>query len=278
MRLVILLFIAIISIHSSIAQNGLSDEMKDTEDQLNASNKQVNQFFRRFNGEEDENGKRYFDTDKKYRDPALRKKYVTVLFETQSGQIESNVAQHFIKKITDKKAPSILDFHQDDWFAEVNTTFKYKGKEIYGILYMRLQQQGQGYEWIIDDVSFSQFSSLFAKDTTSTKKFMHPMSHELDFMTLRKAFVGNSHAEQFTNRKYKPDFLSIFIYEMNLGNLKFETVNKVTFHFFSIDGYYFSLSNFNRTGYNSGWLISNLTPLANNAQKQQLKNYLYDKK
>jgi len=278
MRITLLSFYVLFSAHLLLAQDGLTNEMKETEEQLLASTKQINQFFRRFNGEEDQKGKRYFDTDKKYRDPSLRRKYMPLLFDTQTSRIDPAEVNGFVKQITRKESPSFLNFHEDDWFAEVSTVFNFKGREISGLLYMRLQQQGLGYEWIIDDVSFEQFRKLFDKDTSETKKFMHPMSHELDFMTLRKALQENNHAEQFTGRNYTPDFLTVFLYEINLGNLKFVAVKNVAFHFFSIDGYYFSLANFNRQGFNSGWLISNLVPLANDTQKHQMKDYIYDKK
>ncbi|MEQ9290069.1 MAG: hypothetical protein RIG77_24275 [Cyclobacteriaceae bacterium] len=276
MKTILFLLVAIFTVSETVGQVGLTDEMKETEAQLRASTKQVNQFFRRFNGEEDENGKRYYETDKQYRSASLRRKFMPVLFDTQTSKINPDAAMDFIKLVTDKKSPQFLDFHQDDWFAEVSTTFMFKGKEIKGLLFMKLQQQGQGYEWVIQDVAFHEFQKIFNKDTTETKKFIHPMSHELDFMTLRKAFL-NEHAEQFTPRDYTPDFLSIFLYEMNLGNLRFETVHDVRFHFFSINGYYFSLYNFNRPGYNSGWLISGLVPLENDAQIQELKDFIYDK-
>lgn len=276
MRNLLFALLTLLSIHASVGQ-GLTDSMKDTEEQLRASTKQINQFFRRFNGEEDEDGKRYYPSDKRYRDANLRKRYMPVLFDTKTNQLDNDQAKAFIAKITDKKAPEFLDFHQDDWFAEVSTTFKYKGRTIAGTLYMRLQQQGQGYEWVIDDVAFSQFKKWFDKDTTETKKFLHPMSHELDFMTLRKGLKDNDHAEQFTPRAYQPDYLTLFIYELNQGNLEFVSVKNVNFHFFAIDGYYFGISNFNRPGYNSGWLISSLVPLANDDQKQQMLDYIYDK-
>lgn len=276
MKTILFLLTTIFLASESVGQIGLTDDMEETEEQLRASTKQVNQFFRRFNGEEDENGKRYYEGDKNYRSASLRKNFMPVLFDTQTSQIDSDIAMDFIKLVTDKKYPQFLDFHQDDWFAEVSTTFTLKGKEIRGLLFMKLQQQGQGYEWVIEDVAFHEFQKTFNKDTSDTKKFIHPMSHELDFMTLRKAFLHN-HTEQFTTREYTPDFLSIFLYEMNRGNLKFETVNDVRFHFFSVDGYYFSLYNFNRPGYNSGWLISGLVPLANEKQKEELKRYIYDK-
>lgn len=277
MKIFVLVLLGIISIHSSVSQNRLTDEMRETEEQLRASNKQMYQFFRRFNGEEDENGKRFYATNKKYRDPSLRKKYLPILFDAQTSQIDPETAKTFVRTVTDKKSPLFLDHHTDDWFAEVATTFTFRGKEISGLLYMRLQQQGQGYEWIIEDVAFDQFQKYFDKDTSENKKFMHPLSHELDFMTLRKALQGNNHTEQFTARKYSPDFLTIFLYEMNQGNMKFKTVKNVKFHFFAIDGYYFSLANFNRSGYNSGWLISSIIPLNSAGQKQQMKDYIYNK-
>ena len=276
MKTFLFALLTILSIHVSVGQ-GLTDDMKDTELQLRASTKQVNQFFRRFNGEEDENGKRYYPTDKRYRDASLRRKYVPVLFNTETSQIDEAQAKEFIKRITDKKTPSFLNFHKDDWVAEVKTTFKYKGRTLNGTFFMKLQPQGQGYEWIIEDVAFSQFSRWFDKDTSENKKFLHPMSHELDFMTLRKALKDNNHAEQYTADSYQPDILSIFLYELNQGHLTFVSARNVAFHFFAIDGYYFSVSNFNRPGYNSGWLISSLVPLANADQKQQMKDYIYRK-
>lgn len=276
MRIIIILILGIISIHSSVGQ--LTDEMKETEEMLRASNKQMNQFFRRFNGEEDENGKRFYANDKKFRDPSLRKKYLPSLFDRQTSQIDPDVAKIFVKEVSDKKTSIFLDHHTDDWFAEVSTTFKFKGKEISGLLYMRMQRQGQGYEWIIEDVAFDQFQQYFNKDTSENKKFMHPLSHELDFMTLRKALQNTKHSEQFTGRKFAPDFLSIFLYEINQGNLKFISVKNTKFHFFAIDGYYFSLANYNRSGYNSGWLISSLIKLNGANQKQQMKDYIYNKR
>lgn len=276
MKNLLFTLLATLSVHVSVGQ-GLTDDMKATEEQLRASTKQVNQFFRRFNGEEDEKGKRYYPKDKRYRDPSLRRKYVPVLFDTKTSQIETDQAKAFVRQITDKKSPDFLNFHQDDWLAEVTTIFNFKGKQITGTLYMRLQAQGQGYEWIIDDVFFQTFDQWFDKDTTATKKFMHPMSHELGFMTMRKAFRDNDHIEQYTGRNYQTDYLTLFLYEMNQGNMNFVSVKNVNFHFFAVEGYYFGLSNFNRPGYNSGWLISSLVALANEDQKRQMLDYIYHK-
>jgi hypothetical protein len=61
----------------------------DDESKLYAQSKQVNQFFRRFNGEEDEKGNRYYPRDKQYRSNKLRKKYLSVLFDEDNKGIPS---------------------------------------------------------------------------------------------------------------------------------------------------------------------------------------------
>lgn len=265
-----------VTLYSSVAQNGLADEMEYTEEQLYASTKQINQFFRRFNGEEDEKGDRYYPTDKDYRSTSLRKKYLPNLFDSETGYVSADLAKKFMKEVADKKDPAFIDFHSGQWIAEVNTTFLYRGKEQSALLYMRIQQQRKGYEWVIDDVSFEPFKKMFNKDTSSTKKFIHPMSHELDFMNLRKALRSENNPESYTVDDYQPDFLTLFLYEMKRGNLTFKTVKNVKFHFFEIDGWYFEIANFNRSGFNSGWLISNLVEVTE-PQKVQLKAYIYDK-
>ena len=103
------------------------------------------------------------------------------------------------------------------------------------------------------------------------------MSHELDFMNLRKALVKDGSPESYTLADFQPDYLTLFLYEVKKGLLKFKNVNRISFHFFSLEGWYFTLNNFNRTGYNSGWLISDLTEI-NKPQKEQLLKLIYDKK
>lgn len=263
-------------IHTSVAQKGLTDEMKETEEKLYASTKQINQFFRRFNGEEDEKGERYYKGDKHFRDPGLRKKYLPILFDAESGYVSESLAREFVKEVADRKDPAFINFHSGEWFAEVHTLFDYKGSRKEALLYLKIQRTGKGYEWVITDVAFDPFKDQFQKDTSESKRFIHPMSHELDFMTLKKAFRDNPHPETFTPRDYEPDYLTLFIYEMKQGNLTFETVKDVRFHFFEVDGWYFEIANFNRPGYNTGWLISNLVKV-NEQEKELLQDYIYDK-
>ena len=255
-------------------QAQLVDEMDD-ESKLYAENKQVNQFFRRFNGEEDEKGERYYPKDRLYRSEKLRKKYIGILFDASNAGITPELKVEFAKDVIDKEKPVILNFHGGNWFSEVHTLFLMNGKEVPVTLFMELEKHHQGTRWVISKVYADIFKPYFERDTVKVGKFLHPLSHELDFMNLRKAFNNPDSVSQYTLKKFVPDHLSVFLYEVKKGNLKFKTVQEVKFHFFQIDGWYFELSQFNRPGYNTGWLISNLVKIKNESEKNLLRKYVY---
>ena len=94
-------------------------------------------------------------------------------------------------------------------------------------------------------------------------------------MNMRRAFQDSENPESFTPTSYKPDYLAIFLFEMKQANLRFETVNGVKFHFFQIGGWYFEVNQFNRPGFNTGWLVSNLMRLGS-GDKETLLKYIYD--
>ncbi len=247
------------------------------ESRLYAETKQVNQFFRRFNGEEDERGNRYYTKDKQYRDPALRKKYLGMLFDNSNSGIPDSRKLAFGREVIESDNPVFLDFHKGDWFAEVNTTYRFNGQDETFILYMSLEPDGVGYKWVIDRIYSDVFDKYMNVDTTHMRKFIHPMSHELDFMNLRKAMDNKDSVAQFAFREFKPDQLTLFLYEIQKGNLEFRTVHRVNFHFFQVENWYFELSEFNRPGYNRGWLISDLVRVEDR-DKDIMKKFIYNEK
>jgi hypothetical protein len=261
-----------ISFHS---QAQLVSDMDD-ESKLYAQSKQVNQFFRRFNGEEDEKGNRYYEGDKHYRSIKLRKKYFSILFDEENKGLTHAIKKEFSENVLSKANESILDFHGGNWFAEVQTIFQYNGKDQNITLYMEIEKDHLGYKWVIRQAHAFLLDSYYVRDTTKIGRFLHPMSHELDFMNLRKAFANSDSISQFTIKNFKPDHLSVVLYEMKRGNIKFKSVEAVKFHFFQINGWYFELSDFNRQGYNTGWLISNLVQLKSDSEKNLLRSYLYN--
>lgn len=273
-KLLIILFL--FSSFSLEAQN-IGEYLGD-ERALYAETKQVNQFFRRFNSEESTEGVRYHEGHEMYRDHKNRLNYLNMLFDSQTSSIPKALKKEFINDVSDKNDPVYLDFHGGNWFAEVNAKFTWQGKEERAILYMKLQEEEVGSKWIISKVYFEPFNQFFKQDTVSAnRKFLHPLSHELDFMNLHKVFRNNELLNYYTERGFRADHLTLFLYEVKKGNIQFETISQVKFHFFQIDNWYFELSEFNRSGYNTGWLISNLVKI-NDREKDMLLKYIHNEK
>jgi hypothetical protein len=272
MRIFFLVTLQIAISLSALQGQGL---IEADESKLYAQTKQVNQFFRRFNGEEDEKGERYYPKDKQYRSVKLRKKYLGILFDEANTGISTELKIQFAKDVLDKSDPAVLNFHGTGWFCEVRTTFTQQGKNFPVILFMELEKAQLGSKWVISRVHIDMFEQRFRRDTAKVGQFLHPLSHELDFMNLRKAFLNPDSVSQYVSKHFSPDHLTLFLTEVQKGNMKFKTVEDVKFHFFQIDGWYFELAQFIRPGYNTGWLISNLVKLNSEADKEILRRYLY---
>ncbi|MCK9219637.1 MAG: hypothetical protein PHF97_04515 [Bacteroidales bacterium] len=242
-----------------------------------AQTKQMNQFFQRFNGEETIQGKQLYPGDPNYRDPKARKKYLNMLFDLSNPAISNDTKFVFIDETLNKKNPVFLDFHSNGWFAEVAASFLYKKEKVNLILYLRLERQNGGYKWMFSNVYFDRFESWFTNvnDTVNVKYFIHPMSHELDFMNLHKVFKDPVNLDFYLERNYEPDMLALFVMEMKNGNLSFVSVNNVKFHVFQVPNWYFEVSYFNRNEMNSGWLISNLLRLTPREKKDLLRHYTH---
>ncbi len=277
MRIAIIIFAVLIASISTVSGQGLGGPGTVKDDgRLSASTKQLNQFFRRFNAEESPDGNvRYYQGDAEYHSESLRKGFLQILFDNQTSGISQALRDEFTNTVLSKSYPQYINFHREGWFAEVQAQFTFKGKKETTTLILKLQKEGLGHEWVIDAVNFPPFKNLFNKPEGNSKDFLHPLSHELGFMNLRKAFQDSKVPEAFTENSFKPDYLTLFLYELKQNNVKFNTVNDVKFHFFQIDGWYFEVNQFNRPGFNTGWLISNLVKL-NIGDKDTILKYIYD--
>jgi hypothetical protein len=277
MRIIKLVFAILIASISVVSGQGIGSPGTIKDDgRFAASTKQVNQFFRRFNAEESVDGTvRLYPGDPDYHNVLLRQGFIQILFDNQTSSISKELKDSFTKTVLSPVYPQYINFHQEGWIAEVEAEFTFKGKRESTTLILKLQPERMGYEWVIDAVIFPPFKNIFNKPVGAEKDFLHPLSHELDFMNLRKAFQDSNLPEAFTETSFKPDYLTLFLYELKQNNIRFETVKDVKFHFFQIDGWYFEVNQFNRPGFNTGWLISNLVKL-NIGDKETILKYIYD--
>ncbi|MEI6434968.1 MAG: hypothetical protein WCP32_09005 [Bacteroidota bacterium] len=275
MRNLIRIFLLLLPV-TALAQGSIGSLIGD-ESVFYAQTKQVNQFFLRFNGEEDVTGKRLYPGEPGFRDLKARKKYLNILFDNSSQTINPDAKFVFIEDALNKKNPAALDFYALGWFAEATCSFTYKKEKVNLILYLKIVRQKEGYKWVISNVYFDRFESWFThlNDTANVKYFIHPMSHELDFMNLHKAFSEPETLDYYFEQNYTPDMTGLFVMEMKNGNLNFVSVNNLKFHVFQVPGWYFELSYFNRNENNSGWLISNLLRLSEKEKKTLMGNYTH---
>ena len=236
--------------------------------------KQMSQFMSRFNYEEDQYGKKIHPDSPDYRNRMKRKTVLPLLFDMENPRTNGSLRDFFISDLTQADS-NYFEFLGGKWYSEVSATFKMNGQSVDISMIFAIEQENLGSKWVLTNVYFSEFSKLFPKGDIAEqqKHFLHPMSHELDFMNIHKVFKTPECIEYYASKTYSPDYLTLFFYEIKKGNLVFEKINSEKFHVFQIDNWYFEVSWFNRDGMNTGWLISNLIFLKDNEKEELLKFY-----
>ena len=236
--------------------------------------KQMSQFMSRFNYEEDQYGKKIYPDSPDYRNRMKRKTVLPLLVDMENPRTNGSLRDFFISDLTQADS-NYFEFLGGKWYSEVSATFKMNGQSVDISMIFAIEQENLGSKWVLTNVFFSDFSKLFPKGDIAEqqKHFLHPMSHELDFMNIHKVFKTPECIEYYASNTYSPDFLTLFFYEIKKGNLVFEKINSEKFHVFQIDNWYFEVSWFNREGLNTGWLISNLIFLKDNEKEELLKFY-----
>ena len=273
--IVIIFLVSIFMAKMLPAQQFSSGNFTGDETTLYAMNKQVGQFIKRFNMEEDQFGKVLSAQDSKYRNEVLRKNVLPNLFDQYNPRTSGTLKNYFIEDVTKKAAPVFLQFLDTNWFAEVSAQFTYKGEPVDLILFLTLEKENLGSKWVLSNAYFNQLNNLFpfADSILQKQYFLHPQSHELDFMNLHKALEDPAHIEYYASQKYQPDYLTLFFYLMKNKQLTFEKIKSVKFNFLQIDHWYFELSYYNRDDMNSGWLISNLIYADEKDKEELLKTF-----
>lgn len=273
--LILLTIVTFITVGSVNAQTySIIGDAEADERALYTMTKQMSQFMSRFNYEEDQYGKKIHPDSSDYRDRDKRKTVLPLLFDMENQRTNGSLRDFFIEDLTQDDS-NYFEFLGGEWYSEVSATFKWEGKTIDISMIFAIEKENLGSKWVLTNVFFSEFNKLFPKGDIAEqqKHFLHPMSHELDFMNIYKIFKTPECIEYYASESYSTDYLSIFFYEIKQGNLIFERVNGVKFHVFQIDHWYFEVSWFNRSGYNTGWLISNLIYLKDEEKKELIKYY-----
>lgn len=271
-RQIVLLALAIAFVWPVMGQTIGDFKMDETE--LYAMTKQMGQFMRRFNYEEDQFGYKLNPKDPKYHSNEMRRQSLPILFDQEKYGKQTDLQRYFIEDVT-KGDSTYMTFLGGRWYSEVSATFKYYGQNVNILLILAVEQEGLGSKWVFTNIYFPDFNKMFPTGEMAEKEkhFLHPMSHELDFMNIYKAFQDPEVIEYYASKDYQPDYLTLFFYEIKKGNLVFQHVDGVKFHVFQIKDWYFEVSWFDRKGLNSGWLMSNVIYLPEKEKTNLIKFY-----
>lgn len=272
LRNITFLAIVFLLVGNTFAQTIGDFKMDETE--LYAMTKQMGQFMRRFNYEEDQFGERLNPKDPNFRSNEMRRKSLPTLFDQEKYGTQTDLQRYFIEDVT-KGDSTYMTFLGGRWFSEVSCTFKYNGKDAKVMLFLTVEKEGLGSKWVLTNVYFSEFNKLFPQGEIAEreKHFLHPMSHELDFMNIYKVFQNPEVVDYYASKEFQPDYLTLFFYEIKQGKLVFQHVDSVKFHVLQIKDWYFEVSWFNRSGLNSGWLMSNVVYMPEKEKTNLIKFY-----
>lgn len=216
--------------------------------------KQIDEFFERFNNEgtliKDYIYKNYDQLE------VSREELVKSLFDLKSKQLQKEDVNSFIKAINDPDKPVTLSFYDEDWYAKLKCSVVYEEQEQELLLLLRIQQEKNGAsKWVVHQV-YADF--LSTPTETNPHASLNPVSHATDFMGLNRAFEDAENLKAYLTNSFQDDQLSKFAIELQNNRIAFQQVENISYHFFQIDGWIFTVENFKRSEKNSGWLISRL--------------------
>ena len=225
--------------------------------------KHLQEFFERFN-----NVKTTYITEyikKNYPGISVdRESLIKGLFNKENKLWKPDQVYDFIQQVTDSASPVYLSFYSPGWFAETQCRFNYLGKPITVTLVLKIEgNEREGSKWLL--VSAHSTSIAQEKDTmpseniVRSKNFINPLSHITYFTGLYKALNDRKHIYDYLDTGFLTHTSSRkFLNALLKKKLVFQYVKKITFHFLQIDGWIFTVNEFERETVNSGWLISSM--------------------
>lgn len=268
MRRILLIWVCAIGISPMSFGQILPDTIFQTEFKFRV--KQLDEFMARFNGEE---SVEITVPDSLKKPLNLLYLFNHELFAANRDSMKQEV-DTFIQAIIDSQ--TTLHFDDEDWFAEVLCNCSYKGQNEQLTLYLKPEKiEEYQYRWVITGAK----GRLLRLEPPKRNRGLDilPNNHEVAFMALPKiSLLGSDNILNYSQREYTPDQLTAFYAMVYSGALKIETTEQITYHFLEVPGYVFNVQRFMRKGNNTGWLISNLSPICETEKQTYFKQCLSD--
>ena len=236
--------------------------------------KQLNEFAERFNYEKDFLNRKPSDDFKR---EISRKNYIKLLFNQLDDRFADTVSaaqkeyHALIDRFTDEVVYNNYKFDMGEaLYADAETKVKYKlglKERDLNLILKKVRYEDLTSAWLLAAVDFDEFRPGQGHEFET----LSPSENETNFIGLSKIFDNNKLPAATASFHY--DQMTLFYYFMAQGDLKLKYVDEIEYHYLGIPGWIFSVKEYIREGYNTGWLISNLLQ----ADQEQKLAYLKEK-
>jgi hypothetical protein len=172
----------------------------------------------------------------------------------------------FTSAVTDTTDPLYLSFTDSNWYVLAQCVFLHNDKRISLPLVMHITTVDGGSKWMIAGIgNASVFDTTLPPGLptedyyTTTGDYIPTSSHGTNFVTLTQLLTKSMHPADYMEPYLMATARgSQFTELVRQEKLRFKHVTNMTFHFFTIPGWVFTVSNHKRKEDNRGWLISSL--------------------
>lgn len=197
-----------------------------------------------------------------------RREILLTLFNNSNQSLSRDDIRKFVEEVSSNQSIK-LDFEQPGWFAVLNCKVVYKKKIRKLDLIMIAEKlttksNKPAFKWSIVSIKapFIPVNDTITladtlTDTIKVNKFLHPMSHAIDFMNIDEAFKKNMTRTYFAINAHSSD-LNELIQMVNSGLIRFVHVESVSYHLLQLPGWILVVKFFDHKSRNSGWLIDKI--------------------
>lgn len=229
--------------------------------------KLIDEFIERFNDDSDSFLRKAYIKEKKPYNLS-RGQLLVSLFDLQNTSFTDNdtTLKGFFRQALDREKPVYISFNDSDWYAEATAVFASGGKlrEIPVFLHIAYNAEEGWAKWMIAGIGptgapVAGKAMTPLPKTKSVDNFIPTSAYVSGFVGLHNVLDTSLEPDVF----FDPTCLNspagaAFVADVKAGKLKFQYVKRLQFHFLQIDGWQFTVAQFDRKVNNSGWLISSI--------------------
>jgi hypothetical protein len=232
------------------------------DDQFNRKIKIIDEFIDRFNGK-DSSLFKLVPKNNQYL--YSRGRQLVSLFDLENTTFtdKNSALKTFFDQVLDKAHPVYLSFNDTNWYAEARAIFILNGKLVEIPLILNVKSHGDEWsKWMIAGVGDAVISnepmpSVSDKMKGSPVQYISSSAYAMNFVELHNVFTTRMQPENFFDpATWNTNKVRLFVSYIKNGQLKFQYVKKISFHFYQVNGWILKVEQFNRKSINSGWLIS----------------------